>query len=138
MEKPKAEPFRVFHMSMRRQIGKVYEQAYEAIVRALAQQKQKVEVTFKYHELELPRHQAGLELAHNPQRVAGLSVMEFLELNSVYDFRNDDAKARAINKNELWTMHWYPETTMGFLAVAAPTQHELLDWAMEMERMTKR
>ena len=53
---------------------------------------------------------------------------------NLYDWRDDAAKLRAIENNEVWTIHWYPNSPVGFQAVAAPTLFECIQFAADPER----
>lgn len=74
----------------------------------------------------LPRHKCSLFLEHNPHNLYCATVAQYLEDLGDLDWGNDEAKARAIETNELWTLQWYPDTPVGFHQVAAPTLNEVL------------
>jgi len=81
-----------------------------------------------------PEHACSLQLTHNDH----LDVYETAETwlvhanrDELYDWKNEEQKQRAIETNEIWTLHWYPNTPIGFNSVAAPTLQELLDYAKE-------
>ena len=87
--------------------------------------------------MKFPKHDASLHLQHNDHKSSYETVGEYLEqghLTDFYEFKNDEQKKRAIETNELWTLQWYPNTPVGFNAVAAPTLEELLDFANEEEK----
>ncbi len=85
--------------------------------------------------MEFPQHKAGLALEHNDHLNVYETVEGYLARGDAdfYQFKNDEQKERCIASNELWTLQWYPETPVGFHAVAAPTLNELLEWARDYD-----
>lgn len=73
----------------------------------------------------LPRNKAGLSLEHNPQRALYQSVEQYLEYNDLLDLTPEE-RAAAIERGELWTLHWYPDTPVGFCWVGASTFEALI------------
>ena len=74
----------------------------------------------------LPRHDFGINIEHNPHKSTYESVDEYVAGNfDLYDVTPDDL-AECIRTGELWTMQWYPESSVGFCAIAAPTLARLL------------
>ncbi len=82
---------------------------------------------------DLPRHKASLTIEHNDHLSCYETVAEWCAGQTIFSWRDGEAQQRAINSDELWTMQWYPDTPVGFIAVAAPTLDELLAWAKEVE-----
>ncbi len=81
--------------------------------------------------MRFPSHKCGLHLEHNANRNVYESVAEYIEAINYYDWQSDEHRQRAIDTNELWTLQWYPETPVGFNAVAAPTFEELMKMVQE-------
>jgi hypothetical protein len=82
--------------------------------------------------MKFPEHKCGLSLEHNANKEYYQSVEDYLDDDcggSRFQFKDDDSRARCIQSKELWTLQWYPDTPVGFIAVAAPTLDELLDFA---------
>ena len=82
----------------------------------------------------LPAHKCGLYIEHNAHLDVYQTVGERIEEwkdreSSGPDWESEEAKARAIATNELWTIQWYPNTPVGFNWIAAPTLAELLTFA---------
>lgn len=82
-----------------------------------------------------PEHKCGLFLKHNVHRDYYQSAADWCKEQDergeggMYEWESDEAKARAIATDEIWTLQWYPNTPVGFNAVASPTLPELLEWA---------
>tara|TARA_Y100000034_G_C6833073_1_gene376208 strand:+ start:921 stop:1187 length:267 start_codon:yes stop_codon:yes gene_type:complete len=74
----------------------------------------------------LPAHKAGLSLEHNQHKNVYEKAAQWIEENEWCDWENDEAKQKAIDTDEIWTLQWYPETPVGFCAVAAPTLADLI------------
>ena len=85
----------------------------------------------------LPQHKYGLFLTHNEHRdyyeKAEDYIREGCERSSATVWKNDEAKQRAIETDEIWELQWYPNTPIAFYHVAAPTLAELLEWAKTCE-----
>ena len=84
--------------------------------------------------MNLPPHKCALFINHNEHRVYYETIEHFLDCYMVPatapSFASDEARARAIATDELWTMQWYPDTPIGFHFIAAPTLEELLAFAL--------
>lgn len=80
--------------------------------------------------LELPPHKCGLNLSHNEHRNYYQSLAAWIDdqLGNL-DWESDAHRQRAIDTDECWVLHWYPDTPVGFLRVAAPTLDECLAFA---------
>jgi hypothetical protein len=76
--------------------------------------------------MKFPKHNCELTLIHNAHRNYYQQLSEWIAENTWCDWENEDAKARAILEDECWTLQWYPNTPVGFNAVAAPTLNEVL------------
>lgn len=79
----------------------------------------------------LPKHNCGLYLTHNAHKDVYDTAEQWIADNDLYEWKDDDAKARAIETDSIWTLLWYSHTSVGFCAVAAPTLTELLALANE-------
>lgn len=79
--------------------------------------------------MKLPEHKCGLYLEHNANRDYYETVEQYLEDHTHYQFRDEAARQACIDTNELWTLQWYPNTPVGFIAVAAASLDELLEIA---------
>ena len=76
-----------------------------------------------------PKHKCGLHLQHNDHRNVYEPVGQWIVDNDWCTWENEEAKQRAIETDEIWTVQWYPDTPVGFYALAAPTFEELLKLA---------
>lgn len=87
--------------------------------------------------LQFPRHACGLFLTHNEHLDYYETVEQWLlgGMEEHWSFKDADARARAVASNECWTLQWYPNTPIGFYAVAAPTLEEVLELALEVEAL---
>ena len=84
----------------------------------------------------LPAHKCSLHLGHNAHHDVYQSASDWCKHNDeygTYEWQNEEAKQRAIATGEIWTMKWYPNTPVGFNAVAAPTLQELLSWGLSCQ-----
>lgn len=73
-----------------------------------------------------PAHKAGLSLEHNQHKNAYENAEQWIADNEWCDWESEESKQKAIDTNEIWTLQWYPDTPVGFYAVAAPTLDDLL------------
>ncbi|MGA3170344.1 MAG: hypothetical protein ABSE62_04965 [Chthoniobacteraceae bacterium] len=83
--------------------------------------------------MKFPAHKCGLFLSHNEHRDVYQTVTEFIGDGLAYSFRDETSMYQCIATGELWTLHWYPETPIGFHLIAAPTLEELLAFAEQFE-----
>lgn len=81
--------------------------------------------------MKLPEHKCGLFLTHNEHKnyyeTAADKIREWEETEWNPTWKDEDAKQRAIDTNEIWELQWYPDTPVGFCVVAAPTLEEVLE-----------
>lgn len=82
--------------------------------------------------MNLPKHKCALHLEHNVHRSVYETVEQWCQENEIFEWKDEESKQRAIATDEVWTLQWYPETPVGFCAVAAPTLEELLAAAEEV------
>lgn len=80
-----------------------------------------------------PEHKASLHLTHNEHKSYYRTVKEAIEDND-HGYRADcwvseEQKQKAIEKDECWTLQWYPETPVGFHILSAADLYVLLDAA---------
>lgn len=88
--------------------------------------------------MKLPEHKAGLSLEHNEHRNYYESAEKRIaDLGLAEDFESPESMRRAIETDSVWVLHWYPDTPVGFLRVAAPTLDELLDYAARVEAVDR-
>lgn len=73
-----------------------------------------------------PVHKVGLSLEHNQHKKFYEKPEDWIAENEWCDWESEAEKKKAIETNEIWTLQWYPETPIGFYAVAAPTLVDLL------------
>lgn len=80
----------------------------------------------------LPPHKASLHLEHNPHLGYLQSVEQWDEEQEKWaDWVSPDERAKAIATNEIWTLQWYPETPIGFHALAASSLAALMAAALK-------
>lgn len=85
--------------------------------------------------MRFPAHKCGLYLTHNQHRDVYEKVADKINDDDGPSiiWKDDEAKARAIDTDELWELQWYPETPISFYVVAAPTLEECLALAQHIE-----
>ena len=83
----------------------------------------------------LPEHKCSLSIVHNRHKDYYETVEEYLDsIEDFYDlFSSEDSLTKCIETNEIWELQWYPETPIGFEAIAAPTLLDLLLFAYSMD-----
>ena len=87
-------------------------------------------------DIKWPKHKAGMCINHNQHLINYITVEKELEIFDDYyesAFKNDEARQRCIDTNELWSVQWYPETPVGFCVTAASTLEEAVAYALEVE-----
>jgi hypothetical protein len=82
-----------------------------------------------YTPIEFPEHKASLYLSHNEHLGNYDTVKEQIWDEDYYaddDWVTPEEKQKAIDTNELWTLHWYPDTPVGFCLYHASTLEALM------------
>ena len=64
----------------------------------------------------LPKHKCGLYLEHNAHKDVYETVEEYYKREY---FISEDEYQKAIATDNVWNLHWYPETPIGFHCIAA-------------------
>jgi len=77
----------------------------------------------------LPAHKASLSITHNQHKDYYQSVEQLISDPDGY-YREDrfpeGELAKCIATDEIWTVHWYPDTPVGFCVVHASTLEDAL------------
>jgi hypothetical protein len=64
----------------------------------------------------LPKHECSLHLSHNEHKDVYETIEQFYDPE---DFVSEDEWAKALRENSVWTLHWYPNTPIGFNRICA-------------------
>lgn len=80
--------------------------------------------------MKFPAHKCGLFLSHNEHRDYYMKLEQFLAemADNQPAWESPAHRQRAIDTDEYWELHWYPDTPIGSHKAAAPTLEELLDF----------
>jgi hypothetical protein len=70
----------------------------------------------------LPPHKCGRHLSHNEHRDVYETIHDFYDPD---DFISPEEWHEAVAKDSVWVLHWYPETPIGFIRIAASTLEAL-------------
>ena len=85
----------------------------------------------------LPFHKCGFYLEHNPQKDVHETVKQHDAARGmggiVGDWVSEQERLKAIESDELWSVQWYPQTPIGFNALAAYSLGALLKAVSEFE-----
>ena len=76
--------------------------------------------------MKIPEQKSGSSFKHNEHQFAYKDLRQWIADNDLYVWENNEAKQRAINSNEMWTLFRYPTNLVAETAKAAPTFDELL------------
>lgn len=79
--------------------------------------------------IKWPRHLAGMTIAHNEHKTSYMPVEQWADVNSL-SWVNMEERAKAIAEDSIWTIHWYPDTPIGFYSVSASTFEAVLSFAI--------
>jgi hypothetical protein len=75
--------------------------------------------------MKLPKHEAELVLTHNEHKSLYEKIEVFVEREQC-QWISDDEKRKAIAKDTVWELHWYPDTPVGFYSCCASSLKALL------------
>lgn len=84
--------------------------------------------------MKLPKHDCSLELSHNEHKNYYETAQDWLDNNpGHYAWESEEDKQKAIGEDSIWTLQWYPQTPIGFYAIASSNLESLLKRALEIE-----
>lgn len=78
--------------------------------------------------VKFPEHKCGLHLTHNEHKDVYEKLEEKLQDDYYKDMTPED-RAECLRTDSLWTLHWYPNTPVGFIVVHGPTLERVLELA---------
>lgn len=86
--------------------------------------------------MKLPDHQASLQLTHNDHRNTYQASADWIaeqeqDGDCWFDWVSDEQRQKAIETDSIWTLQWYPDTPVGFVALAAADLDVLLEAAIQ-------
>lgn len=84
--------------------------------------------------MNLPKHKAGLYLTHNEHKDVYESIEDFYDHK---DFISPEEWHKAVAKDSVWVLHWYPHTPVGFYKVCGSSLEIVLKRAMEIDAEVK-
>lgn len=82
----------------------------------------------------LPKH-INLEIEHNPHKTDYETAEQYIKKMfscdcwDIKDFISEEDKAECVKNNDFWTLHWYPDTPVGFCTIIASTLEKALERA---------
>jgi hypothetical protein len=78
--------------------------------------------------IKLPRH-LGLHITHNQHKIYYMSIQDYVtDGRDRWDVDQADLD-EILSTGEIWEIQWYPNTPIGFRAVAAATLERALELA---------
>lgn len=86
-------------------------------------------------EPDWPLHKCEMTLTHNEHRNSYQTAAQYLDHEWPHLlFRDRAARQRCVDTDELWCLQWYPDTPVGYFAIAAPTFAEVMAWAADIQK----
>jgi hypothetical protein len=85
-----------------------------------------------------PKHKCSLYLTHNDHLCGYETVQDYIDQER-YDYKDwisEEQKQKAIKTNDCWTLHWYPDTPVGFYTMAAADLDKLLEYCSDSKNFT--
>lgn len=86
--------------------------------------------------MKFPKHEASLELTHNIHKTYYEDIKTHLDQQPDYydhTWATETSKQRCLETDELWTLHWYPNTPVGFYVLHGASLEEVLEKAKEYD-----
>ncbi len=80
--------------------------------------------------MKLPKH-VSLSMEHNEHKAVYLTVQQYTDDISNIHWVPGDSRQRAYDSDDMWCVHWYPDTPVGFCSVYGHTLQEILDYINE-------
>ena len=84
--------------------------------------------------MKFPPHKASMTITHNQHKDYYQDITKYIqeeERENHFNWPNDKERELAIATNEIWEVHWYPKTPIGFHCVVAATFDKALEFACE-------
>jgi hypothetical protein len=82
-----------------------------------------IKASLERRGLLFPKHEASLTLTHNDHKSVYETVAERVADDPYYSdavhWVSEEQRQKAIASNEMWTLHWYPRTPVGFCVLHA-------------------
>lgn len=85
----------------------------------------------------LPNHECQLTLSHQPHKTCYETVEEYFRDNIDYnnlpegtpdlEYCTENDRTACVATDQIWELHWYPNTPIGFHHFAAPTLERLFE-----------
>lgn len=63
----------------------------------------------------------SMTLTHNQHKVFRQTIADYLDCNQIGDWVSEQERQRAIETDELWELHWYPDNPVSFFHLKAST-----------------
>jgi hypothetical protein len=77
----------------------------------------------------LPKH-VGLSISHNEHKLNYQPIEQYLDRADWITIPPGERQL-IVENDEIWECHWYPNTPVGFVVVAAHSLQALIDWLGE-------
>lgn len=77
----------------------------------------------------LPKHKGELILQHNPHRSEYADMPEWMRSFDHHEWSSPEDQKQALVQDDFWTMTWYPDSPVGFHAIASSKLEKLLLFA---------
>lgn len=102
---------------------------YDPVVQAFARHRLSSSIDVS----KLPPHKASLSITHNQHKSYYETVAELIAQQEGYyspDCFPEGERDKCIAQDEIWTLHWYPDTPVGFYMVHASTLEAAVNAAL--------
>jgi hypothetical protein len=77
----------------------------------------------------LPAHNGGLYLTHNEHHDSYEPIEQWLDGNEGrFQWVTPEEHKKAIAEDSVWSLHWYPNTPIGFHSIGASSLDALKDY----------
>jgi len=76
----------------------------------------------------LPKHKCGLSIGHNGHKDSYMAIDDFIDFNECFYWPCEDEKKKCIENDEIWTIHWYPDTPVGFHVLAFSSLKSMINF----------
>lgn len=77
--------------------------------------------------LTIPQH-VGMHLEHNPHKLLYEKSEDYIDSHDMKDdFQSVSDYEASVATDQLWVIHWYPNTPVGFNRICAPSLRRLLE-----------
>ena len=77
--------------------------------------------------MKFPEHKVSLSLTHNQHKVYYEPLVSYIEQIHAAEWVSPEERERALVMDEIWELHWHPDTPVGAYLLCASTLEAVME-----------